>query len=77
MLVCVGPDAIVIASEAMKFGMAANRVVHFPDAAAAKAIASRLIPGDLVLLKASGAIGLEVIAAAILSSRPQPLAAAS
>jgi UDP-N-acetylmuramoyl-tripeptide--D-alanyl-D-alanine ligase len=77
MLICVGPDAIVIASEAVKFGMAANRVAHFPDAASAEAMASRLMPGDLVLLKGSRAVGLEVIAKAIVSSRSRPLAAAS
>jgi UDP-N-acetylmuramoyl-tripeptide--D-alanyl-D-alanine ligase len=76
MLICIGESATMIASEAVKFGMAANRVAHFPTAASAQAIASRLAPGDLVLLKASRAMGLELIASAILS-RPQPLAAAS
>ena len=77
MLICVGPAAMVIASEAVKSGMASNRVAHFPDAASAQAMASRLMPGDLVLLKASRAVGLEVIAKAILASRSLPLAAAS
>jgi UDP-N-acetylmuramoyl-tripeptide--D-alanyl-D-alanine ligase len=77
MLICVGPAAMVIASEAVKSGMASNRVAHFPDAASAQAMASRLMPGDLVLLKASRAVGLEVIAKTILSSHPQPLSAAS
>lgn len=77
MLICVGPAAIAIASEAVKFGMTANRVAHFPDAASAQAMASRFMPGDLVLLKASRAIGLELVARAILSTRPQPFAVAS
>jgi UDP-N-acetylmuramoyl-tripeptide--D-alanyl-D-alanine ligase len=77
MLICVGPAAMEIASEAVKSGMASNRVAHFPDAGSAQAMASRLMPGDLVLLKASRAVGLEVIAKAILASRSQPLAAAS
>ncbi|HEY1921448.1 MAG TPA: hypothetical protein VGG44_01685, partial [Tepidisphaeraceae bacterium] len=77
MLICVGEEAKAIASEAAKFGMAGNRIALFPDAAAAAAIASRLAPGDLVLLKASRAIGLEAVARAILGARPAPLAAAS
>jgi UDP-N-acetylmuramyl pentapeptide synthase len=40
-------------------------------------IAARLKDGDLVLLKASRAIGLEVVAREIVASRWPPLAAAS
>lgn len=71
LLVCVGTEAKAIAAEAIKTGMPASRVEHFPDAAAASAVAARLTDGDLVLLKASRAIGLEAIARAIVASRPQ------
>jgi UDP-N-acetylmuramoyl-tripeptide--D-alanyl-D-alanine ligase len=77
MLICVGPEAMAIASEAVKFGMPAHRVAHFTDVVSAHAMASRFMPGDLILLKASRAIGLESMVRAIVSSRPHPLAAAS
>jgi len=77
MLICVGSESRFIASEAVKFGLAGNRVIQFPDAASAAVIASRLAPGDLVLLKGSRAIGLEAVAKAILKAWPQALAAAS
>lgn len=77
MLICIGPASQTILSEALKFGLASNRAVHFSDAASAAAIASRLAPGDLVLLKASRAIGLETIAKSILAAGARPLAAAS
>jgi UDP-N-acetylmuramoyl-tripeptide--D-alanyl-D-alanine ligase len=77
MLVCVGSESAAIASEAVKFGLSANRVLQYPDAAAAQVIVPRLAPGDLVLIKASRAIGLEVFAKAVMKQWPQPLAAAS
>ncbi|HEX4053115.1 MAG TPA: UDP-N-acetylmuramoyl-tripeptide--D-alanyl-D-alanine ligase [Tepidisphaeraceae bacterium] len=79
LLVCVGAEAKAIAAEAIKTGMPPNRVEHFPNAAAACAVAARLRDGDLILLKASRAIGLEAVARAIVASRPSspPLAAAS
>jgi UDP-N-acetylmuramyl pentapeptide synthase len=57
--------------------MRADRIVHFANASAAAAISARLVDGDLVLLKASRAIGLEIVAREIAASRQPPLAAAS
>jgi UDP-N-acetylmuramoyl-tripeptide--D-alanyl-D-alanine ligase len=76
-LVCVGDESRTIATEAMRAGMAQNRVVHFPDSKSAAIIAMRFEPGDLILLKGSRAIGLEIIAHALFGARSQPQAAAS
>jgi UDP-N-acetylmuramyl pentapeptide synthase len=67
----------MIASEAVKAGLKIAQVEYFPEAAAAGAIVRRLKEGDLVLLKASRAIGLEVLARAIFAGRSEPFAAAS
>jgi UDP-N-acetylmuramoyl-tripeptide--D-alanyl-D-alanine ligase len=65
-LVCVGESAKLIADSAKTAGMAAERVTFHPDAAAAAtAVAGWVHDGDLVLLKASRAIGLEKVAQAI------------
>ncbi len=77
LLVCVGSEAKAIAVEAVKNGMRVDQIEHFPNAAAATAITARLVDGDLVLLKASRAIGLEAVARDIAASRRPPLAAAS
>jgi UDP-N-acetylmuramoyl-tripeptide--D-alanyl-D-alanine ligase len=82
LLVCVGSEAKEIASEATNAGFPAAKIELFPDAIAATAIARRVAIGDLVLLKASRAIGLETVARAIQASRnappaSPPLAAAS
>jgi UDP-N-acetylmuramoyl-tripeptide--D-alanyl-D-alanine ligase len=77
LLVCVGTEAKVIAAEALKNGIPAVRIEQYPDSTSASVLASRLRDGDLVLLKASRAIGLETVARAIVASRPAPLAAAS
>ncbi|HEY1923245.1 MAG TPA: cyanophycin synthetase, partial [Tepidisphaeraceae bacterium] len=77
LLVCVGAEAMAIAAEAMRNGMRADRIEHFTNASAATAISARLMDGDLVLLKASRAIGLEIVAREIVASRRPPLAAAS
>ena len=81
LLICVGPESREIVTEATKLGFPAARIEHYPDAAAATAITARLGIGDLVLLKASRAIGLEAVARAIVASRNSsvatPLAAAS
>ena len=61
----------------MRAGMAQNRVVHYPDSKSAAIIALRFEPGDLILLKGSRAIGLEIIARALFDARSQPHAAAS
>jgi UDP-N-acetylmuramoyl-tripeptide--D-alanyl-D-alanine ligase len=82
LLVCVGNEAKEIASEASSAGFPAAKIELFPDAIAATAIARRVAIGDLVLLKASRAIGLETVARAIQTARnapptSPPLAAAS
>ena len=70
MLICVGPEAAAIASEAVKCGFGPRSHRAFPRCrVGAGAIASRLMPGDLVLLKASRAIGLEAVARAIVAAR--------
>jgi len=65
-LICIGPQAQLIAGVARRLGMAAERITMFPDAqAAAQALPPRLADGDLVLLKASRTMHLEVVADAI------------
>jgi UDP-N-acetylmuramoyl-tripeptide--D-alanyl-D-alanine ligase len=67
LLICVGAHARGIADAAVVDGFPADRVEHFPNAAgaSANAIAKMMLPGDLVLLKASRAIGLETVERAI------------
>ena len=77
MLICVGASAAIIASEATKAGMPPARVAHFVDAKSASVMAQRVMPGDLVLLKGSRAMGLESIGKAIERGIAPPLAAAS
>jgi UDP-N-acetylmuramoyl-tripeptide--D-alanyl-D-alanine ligase len=77
LLVCVGNESKAIVAAAIRSGMPTNRIEHFPNAAAAAGIAARLRDGDLVLLKASRAIGLEAVAREIVATRRPPLAAAS
>ncbi len=69
LLLCVGSESKAIAAAAIESGMPADRIEHFPSAATAAAIAARLIDGDLVLLKASRAIGLEAVAREIVATR--------
>jgi UDP-N-acetylmuramoyl-tripeptide--D-alanyl-D-alanine ligase len=82
LLICVGPQAGHIAESAAGAGLSPRRVVHFPAAAAAAAgpIAKLLSAGDLVLLKASRAVGLEAVEQALAarqSAESQRLRAAS
>jgi UDP-N-acetylmuramoyl-tripeptide--D-alanyl-D-alanine ligase len=68
-LVCVGAKAALIAESACEAGMPADRVSHRPDVrSAAQVVPEWLRSGDLVLLKASRAIHLEDLAAAISAS---------
>jgi UDP-N-acetylmuramoyl-tripeptide--D-alanyl-D-alanine ligase len=76
-LICVGTEAKIIAEQAAKNGISADRIEHFPDANSATAIVSRLIPGDTVLLKASRAIHLEIVGQAIAGLASTALKAAS
>jgi UDP-N-acetylmuramoyl-tripeptide--D-alanyl-D-alanine ligase len=82
LLICVGPHAGGIADAATAAGLSPRRVVHFPGAAAAAAdpISKLLSAGDLVLLKASRAVGLEAVEQALAarqSGESQRLRAAS
>lgn len=62
-LACVGPHAEAIARSA---GLSADCVMKYADAAAAAAdIPNWVLDGDIVLLKGSRGVGLEVIAKAI------------
>jgi UDP-N-acetylmuramoyl-tripeptide--D-alanyl-D-alanine ligase len=62
-LLCVGPLAKVIADSAIAGGMAGRVVSWHPDAqSAAEAMMQWLDNGDVVLLKASRAVGLEKVA---------------
>jgi len=70
LLICVGTHAHGIAEAAIAGGFPSKQVVHFSGVAVAGSIASLLIPGDLVLLKASRAIGLEAVEQAITAGRP-------
>lgn len=63
LLICVGAQARTIADAAVSDGFPADRVEHFRSAA--DKIAKLMLPGDLVLLKASRAIGLEAVERAI------------
>jgi UDP-N-acetylmuramoyl-tripeptide--D-alanyl-D-alanine ligase len=69
-LVCVGACAGWIAEEAVAAGMPHQVVSHYTDAAAAGEAVSRWIrEGDLILLKASRAVGLETITKSIGAAR--------
>ena len=66
LLVCVGPQSVMIAEAAIAAGFPANSVAHYADASvAASAVPMLLGDDDLVLLKASRSVLLEKIANAI------------
>ena len=70
MLGCVGTQAAIIAEAAERAGMPSATIARFPDAATAMSEIPRwLHEGDLVLLKASRGIHLEMVAQAIMESR--------
>ncbi|CAN5373655.1 UDP-N-acetylmuramoyl-tripeptide--D-alanyl-D-alanine ligase [soil metagenome] len=70
LLACVGPQAAILADSAERAGMAVGSICRFPDARSAAArIPGFLREGDLILLKASRGIGLELVAQAISESR--------
>ena len=68
LVVAVGPDAVGIATGARAAGARDGEgSVHVPDRAAARELLSEvLVPGDVVLVKASRAHGLELLAADLL-----------
>jgi UDP-N-acetylmuramoyl-tripeptide--D-alanyl-D-alanine ligase len=69
LVVAVGADAVGIAEGARAAGSPAGEAtVHVPDrAAAATLLAERVRPGDAVLVKASRAYGLELLAEDLLA----------
>jgi UDP-N-acetylmuramoyl-tripeptide--D-alanyl-D-alanine ligase len=69
-VVAVGPDAVGIADGAVAAGRrAGEESVHVPDRVAARALLDGLLrPGDVVLVKASRAHGLEQLAEDLLSA---------
>jgi UDP-N-acetylmuramoyl-tripeptide--D-alanyl-D-alanine ligase len=70
LIVAVGPDAVGIAEGAAAAGRrTGEESVHVPDRAAARQLLSEVLrPGDVVLLKASRAYGLELLAADLLTA---------
>ncbi|SFD85318.1 UDP-N-acetylmuramoyl-tripeptide--D-alanyl-D-alanine ligase [Blastococcus tunisiensis] len=69
LVVAVGPDAVGIAAGAAAAGRrTGEESVHVPDRAAARELLSGVLrPGDVVLVKASRAYGLELLAADLLT----------
>jgi len=77
-LVCIGELARSIGHGAAQAGMPADRIAYFADTqAAACALPSRLVPGDIVLLKASRTMHLEQVAEAIIAAWRTPSANAA
>ncbi|WP_448619827.1 UDP-N-acetylmuramoyl-tripeptide--D-alanyl-D-alanine ligase [Geodermatophilus sp. URMC 65] len=74
LVVAVGPDAVGIADGALAAGAREDRdtdrgAVRVPDRAAARDLLTEvLVPGDVVLVKASRSYGLEVLAADLLAA---------
>ncbi|MGY1724177.1 UDP-N-acetylmuramoyl-tripeptide--D-alanyl-D-alanine ligase [Blastococcus sp. SYSU DS0533] len=73
LVVAVGADAVGIAGGASAAGRrAGEESVHVPDRAAALALLQEVLrPGDVVLVKASRAHGLELLAADLLGGAAQ------
>lgn len=72
LLGCVGEQSILAAEAAERAGMAAGAIVRFADAAAAtRKVPKWLREGDIILLKASRGIHLEMVAQAIMESRQE------
>lgn len=67
-LIVVGPEAAPMLAGAKSWPGWPGELVHVPDArAAVRALASRLAPGDTVLVKASRSVGLWVVADELLA----------
>ena len=67
----VGDDAAPILSGARAHGSFRGELLGVPDAAAAvRALRQRLRRGDVVLVKASRAAGMESVALALTGERP-------
>jgi UDP-N-acetylmuramoyl-tripeptide--D-alanyl-D-alanine ligase len=62
LLVVVGEGAVALADAAVDAGLPSDRVVRVPDAGAAmETLRARLRPGDVVLVKASRGLALDVL----------------
>jgi UDP-N-acetylmuramoyl-tripeptide--D-alanyl-D-alanine ligase len=74
LVVAVGADAVGIADGARAAGLPAGEgTVHVPDRAAARTLLTeRVRPGDAVLVKASRAYGLELLAEDLLAGPGDP-----
>jgi len=72
LIVAVGPDAVGIADGAAAAGRSPGKEsVYVPDRVAARELlAAQLRPGDVVLIKASRAYGLELLAEDLLAAAP-------
>jgi UDP-N-acetylmuramoyl-tripeptide--D-alanyl-D-alanine ligase len=65
-LICIGPDAALIAETAITAGYSAENTIRFEDAySASLSLPPTLRDGDLVLLKGSRSVRLEQVAKAI------------
>ena len=68
-LFAIGDEATVVVEAAVKAGMPASAVTVVQDRVAlARAVVALARPGDLVLVKASRALGLEVVVDALLAA---------
>jgi UDP-N-acetylmuramoyl-tripeptide--D-alanyl-D-alanine ligase len=73
-LICVGPDAALIADAAVAAGFSSDYVARFEDAAQASSrVPAMLRDGDLVLLKASRSVHLEEVARSITHRQTTPM----
>jgi UDP-N-acetylmuramoyl-tripeptide--D-alanyl-D-alanine ligase len=72
-LFAIGEEAVVVAEAAVAAGMPPSAVTVVQDRVAlARAVVARARPGDLVLVKASRALGLEVVVEALLAAHESP-----
>jgi UDP-N-acetylmuramoyl-tripeptide--D-alanyl-D-alanine ligase len=72
-LFAIGEEAGVVAEAAVAAGMPPSAVTVVQDRVAlARAVVARARPGDAVLIKASRALGLEVVVEALLAAHESP-----
>jgi len=74
-LICVGPNARLIAEAARAAGMPATSIRQYDDiASAARSVPKTLKKGDLVLFKASRSLQLETVVKAVQEKKASKLA---
>ncbi len=71
-LIGVGDGAEPILDGAREAGMTAKQLVSAPDPAAVASLLGDLRPGDVVLVKASRDVGLEITAEELIARQPVP-----